>query len=115
MMNKNRPIQEVCFGTDVPVAFSLEGVSDDIALNSCFIRAKAYIGSPDGSPSEASKTFNPEDIVKVSEQELLLPIQTGTLDRGLLWVEVEVHLPDQNFATNYRTEILRGFTFIKIV
>ena len=114
-MNKNRPIKEVVFGTDVPVAFSLEGVSDDVSLNSCFVRAKAYIGSPDGSPSNASMTFNPEGITQVSEQELLLPVQTGKLDRGLLWVEVEVHLPDQNFGSNYRTEILRGFTYIKVV
>lgn len=114
-MNNNRPIKEVCFGSDVPVAFSLEGVSDDVSLNSCFVRAKAYIGSPDGSPSNASMTFNPEDITQVSEQELLLPVKTDNLDRGLLWVEVEVHLPDKNFGSNYRKEILRGFTFIKVV
>ena len=114
-MNKNRPIKEVVFGTDVPVAFSLEGVSDDISLNSCFVRAKAYIGSPDGSPSGASMTFNPEGITQVSEQELLLPVRTGQLERGCLWIEVEVHLPDQNFGSNYRTEILREFTYIKIV
>ena len=107
-MNNNRPIKEVCFGSDVPVAFSLEGVSDDISLKDCFVRAEASAGGK-------STKFEPSDIVQISDKELLLPVQTGLLERGELWVKVEVHLPDQNFGSNYRTEILRGFTYIKIV
>ena len=107
-MNNNRPIKEVCFGSDVPVAFSLEGVSDDISLKDCFVCAEASAGGK-------SMKFEPSDIVQISDKELLLPVQTGLLERGELWVKVEVHLPDQNFGSNYRTEILRGFTFIKVV
>ena len=99
-MNNNRPIREVCFGSDVPVAFSLEGVSDDISLKDCFVRAEAYVG-----PKSAK--FEPSAIVQVSDKELLLPVKTSLLDRGELWIKVEVHLPDQNFGSNYRTEILR--------
>ncbi|MBR1959219.1 MAG: hypothetical protein IKA34_01470 [Bacteroidales bacterium] len=107
-MSNNRPIKEVCFGSDVPVAFSLEGVSDDISLKDCFVRAEAYAGGK-------SVSFEPTAIVQISEKELLLPVKTSQLERGELWIKVEVHLPDQNFGTNYRTEILRGFTYIKIV
>lgn len=107
-MNNNRPIKEVCFGSDVPVAFSLEGVADNISLKDCFVRAEAYVGPK-------SMKFEPSDIVQVSDKELLLPVKTSQLQLGDLWVKVEVHLPDQNFGSNYRTEILRGFTYIKIV
>lgn len=108
-MNKDkRPIKEVCFGSDVPVAFSLEGVADDINLSDCFVRATASV-------ADKSMEFEPADIVQLSEQELLLPIKTGELTRGDLYVTVEVHLPDQNFGSNYRTEILRGFTYIRVI
>lgn len=108
-MNKHeKPVREVCHGTDVPLTFSLEGVSDEIKLNECFVRAEAVAG---GKKAE----FNPQDIVQVSEKELLLPIKTGELGLGELWIKVEVHLPDQNFGTNYRTEILKGFTSIIII
>lgn len=106
-MNK-RPIREVCFGTDVPVTFSLEGVSDDVVLGDCFIRATASAGG-------ASVEFEPEDIVQVSSDELLLPVHTSELAKGDLFVQVEVHLPDTNFSTGYRTEILKEFTYIRIV
>ena len=54
-MNKHeKPVREVCHGTDVPLTFSLEGVTDEIKLNECFVRAEAIAG---GKKAE----FNPQD------------------------------------------------------
>lgn len=98
----------VPFGSDIKIQVIINDLPDELTMQDIDFSCRFYVGT-------AEVTLAKTDLKNPDDEVYLAPIETSSLSRGDLWLEVTASIPDTDFSDGFRHEIQIISTGIKIV
>ena len=95
-------------GSDCKVQVIIDDLPDGLTMQEVDFNCTFRVGQTKTAFSKA-QLKNPEYGVFIA------PLSTSTLERGDLWLDIQINVPDSDFGDGYRNELQSVMCNIKIV
>ena len=96
------PVQVVTLGSDVKIAFTVD-LPDDLKLSDVDFTGKVY----NAMKKDVKMDFTKPDCIMIEDGvAYVVLVDTDTLGIGTYLLKVTVHIPDTDYPTGYRKEVI---------
>ena len=98
----NKDTQTVTLGSETKIAFSAE-LPDGITMASIPFAVTVY----NADKKDAAITTDKDECIRVNDNEYVVLVDTSLLGVGIYMLSICVQIPDSDFTSGYRKEIIK--------